>query len=75
MRLNREEEVVLFRNINGSRKKWNLDERRKSFVDSSEEFILRQNQGKGKAKFIKAFLSNKGKDKILKGVDIDVGGM
>ena len=65
----KETELKLFRNINGLKKTWDVDSSRISFRDSNEEIHLRQNQGKAKAKFIKAFLSEDGKRKILKGVD------
>lgn len=51
--LTREEELAIFRNVNGANKTWELSGVRVSYVNSSREMYLRQNQGKAKSKFIK----------------------
>ena len=72
MQLTREQELKLFRNVNGVNSKWKDKNNRISFIDSNRQVHLRQNQGKVKAKFIKKFITELGRNEILKGVVEDV---
>lgn len=56
--MTREQELQMFRNINGVSKKWNIEGSRRSFIDSNHPRHLRENQGKAKSKLIKHIIKN-----------------